>query len=123
MIQGLVCEGVGIRSIGRILQIGVNTVVRKIVKMANSMVAPEPELSAALEVDELWTYIGRKDNEYWVAYALNRKTRQVVDFVIGKRTKATLEGTDRQTTVVTTKSHPDRPIDIIPADHPEGNTS
>jgi IS1 family transposase len=59
--------------------------------MANSMVAPEPELSAALEVDELWTYIGRKENEYWIAYALNRQTRQVFDFVIGKRTKATLK--------------------------------
>jgi insertion element IS1 protein InsB len=43
------------------------------------------------EVDELWTYIGRKDNEYWLAYALDRTTRQVIDFVVGKRTKATLK--------------------------------
>jgi insertion element IS1 protein InsB len=50
------------------------------------------EKKATFEVDELWTYIGRKDNEYWIAYALNRQTRQVVDFVIGKRTKATLKG-------------------------------
>lgn len=45
----------------------------------------------ALEVDELWTYIGRKTNEHWIAYALDRRTREVVDFVIGKRTKATLK--------------------------------
>ena len=91
MIKRLVCESAGIRSIGRILQIGINTVVRRIVKMAGSMVAPEHGQSAAFEVDELWTYIGRKENEYWIAYALNRQTRQVVDFVIGKRTKATLK--------------------------------
>jgi insertion element IS1 protein InsB len=91
IIRGLVCEGVGIRSIGRILQIGINTVVRRIVKMTDSIVAPKSELNAAWEVDELWTYIGRKDNEYWIAYALNRQTRQVVDFIIGKRTKATLK--------------------------------
>jgi insertion element IS1 protein InsB len=91
LIRSLVCEGVGIRSIRRILQIGINTVVRRIVKMAGSMVAPQREQSATWEVDELWTYIGRKENEYWIAYALNRRTRQVVDFIIGKRTKATLK--------------------------------
>jgi transposase-like protein len=32
IIKRLVCESAGIRSIARILQIGVNTVVRKIVK-------------------------------------------------------------------------------------------
>ena len=34
---------------------------------------------------------GRKDNEYWVAYAIDRRTGMVVDFVVGKRTKATLK--------------------------------
>jgi len=57
----------------------------------SSMVAPEHGQSAAFEVDELWTYIGRKENECWIAYALNRQTRQVVDFIIGKRTKTTLK--------------------------------
>jgi insertion element IS1 protein InsB len=91
MIKRLVCESAGIRSIARVLQIGVNTVVRESEKAAGSMVVPEREMFATWEVDELWTYIGRKDNEYWIAYALNRKTRKVVDFIIGKRTKATLK--------------------------------
>jgi insertion element IS1 protein InsB len=46
---------------------------------------------AIFEVDELWTYIARKDNEYWLAYALDRATGQVIDFVLGKRSKATLK--------------------------------
>lgn len=91
IIKRLVCESSGIRSIARILQIGVNTVVRKIVKAADLIVAPKPEPNTTFEVDKLWSYIGRKDNEYWTAYALNRRTRQVVDFVIGKRTKAILK--------------------------------
>jgi IS1 family transposase len=45
----------------------------------------------SLEVDELWTYVGRKGEEYWVAYAIDRSTRLVMDFVVGKRTKATLK--------------------------------
>ena len=42
-------------------------------------------------MDELWTYINRKENEYWVAYTIDRRTRSVVDFIVGKRTKATLK--------------------------------
>src|SRR5882724_9781904 len=56
-----------------------------IVKPAISSVEP------VFEVDELWTYIGRKENEYWLAYGLYKSTGRVVDFVIGKRTKTTLK--------------------------------
>jgi IS1 family transposase len=45
---------------------------------------------AVVEVDELRAYIGHKQNQYWIAYALNPATSEVVDFVIGKRTKRTL---------------------------------
>jgi len=45
---------------------------------------------AAVEVDELKTYVGRKKNQYWIAYALSRQTGKVVDFIVGKRTKRTL---------------------------------
>ena len=46
---------------------------------------------AVFEVDELWTYLNRKDNEHWMAYAIDRRTRSVVDFVVGKRAKSTLK--------------------------------
>jgi hypothetical protein len=64
-------------------------------KMEHSAIAShisKPPVSSdqpTLEVDELWTYIGHKGNEYWLAYALEKATRKVVDFVIGKRTEAT----------------------------------
>jgi insertion element IS1 protein InsB len=87
-----VCESVGIRGIARILRIGVNTVLRRIVFIANGITKPTIPLDRpAFEVDELWTYIGRKENDCWLAYALDKATRQVLDFVIGKRTKATLK--------------------------------
>jgi insertion element IS1 protein InsB len=92
MVSQLVCESVGVRGIARILRIGVNTVLRRIIFIADSISKPAiPKDRSAFEVDELWTYIGRKENEYWLAYALDRTTRQVMDFVIGKRTKTTLK--------------------------------
>ena len=92
MISKLVCESVSIRGIARVLQIGINTVLRRIISIAKDIVKPPiPQDQPAFEVDELWTYIGRKENEYWLAYALHKPTGQVVDFVIGKRTKTTLK--------------------------------
>jgi insertion element IS1 protein InsB len=92
-IKLLVCESVGIRGISRILKIATNTVLRRIRGIAYEIQKPSiPQDQPAFEVDELWTYIGHKANEYWLAYALNKTNGQVVDFVIGKRTKATLKG-------------------------------
>jgi insertion element IS1 protein InsB len=91
-IKLLVCESVGIRGIGRILQIAVNTVLSRIKAIAANISRPVVSSDQPIfEVDELWTYIGRKDNEYSLAYALDKATRKAVDFVIGKRTKATLK--------------------------------
>jgi insertion element IS1 protein InsB len=51
-----------------------------------AIVLNQPEL----EVDELRTFIGRKGNEYWLAYALNKENGQVVDFALGRLSKRTL---------------------------------
>lgn len=45
------------------------------------------ETGQECEIDELRTYIGSKTNECWICYAINRKTKQVVDFTVGRRTK------------------------------------
>jgi insertion element IS1 protein InsB len=89
-IRALGCEGVGIRCVGLVLRIAAGTVLARIGRMAQAIERPPilPDHDK-FEVDELWTYIGRKANEHWVAYALD-KHRKVVDFVVGKRTVATL---------------------------------
>src|ERR1700743_1171730 len=91
-ITSLVCESVCIRGIARVLRIANNTVLSRIKAIADKISKPAfLRDQSTFEVDELWTYIGRKDNEYWLAYGLDRTTRQVIDFVVGKRTKATLK--------------------------------
>jgi len=50
--------------------------------MAGRIIRPaHTEGRPTFEVDELWTYIGRKDNEYWIAYALNRVVYQNICFL------------------------------------------
>jgi insertion element IS1 protein InsB len=38
-----------------------------------------------IEADELWSFVGRKENEAWVWLAIERKTRLIVGFFVGKR--------------------------------------
>jgi insertion element IS1 protein InsB len=91
-IKLLVCESVCIRGIGRILSISTNTVLSRIKKIASRISKPaSAEGQTIFEVDELWTYIARKDNEYWLAYGINKTTGKVMDFVVGKRNKTTLK--------------------------------
>jgi insertion element IS1 protein InsB len=91
-IKLLVCESVCVRGIGRILNISTNTVLSRIRKIAGGIAKPAPtEGQTIFEVDEIWTYIAQKDNEYWLAYGINKTTGKVMDFVIGKRTKGTLK--------------------------------
>jgi insertion element IS1 protein InsB len=90
MVQSLICESVGIRGISRVLGIAAITLMEKIQSIASTIERPiVGKDQPCFEVDELWTYVGRKENEHWVAYALDQK-KDVIDFVVGKRTVATL---------------------------------
>jgi transposase-like protein len=86
------CESVSIRGIARILKIATSTVQRKIILIASKIKKPPiPMNIEVVEMDELRTYIGNKANQYWVAYALCSKTKKILDFIVGKRSKIMLE--------------------------------
>jgi insertion element IS1 protein InsB len=92
MISKLVCESVSVRGIARILSISINTVQTGIKWRGKSIAKPPIRLHQAnIEVDELRTFIGNKQNQYWIAYALNRSNGEVMDFIVGKRSRCTLK--------------------------------
>jgi len=41
----------------------------------------------ALELDELYSFVGRKTNDQWLWLIMHRKTRQILAFHVGKRDK------------------------------------
>lgn len=66
--------------------------MRKIKDIAASITKPAiPIGRTSFEIDELRTYIRAKTSEYWIAYVLCSATKQVIDFVCGKRSKRTLK--------------------------------
>ena len=51
--------------------------------------APPSEEDLVLELDELWSFVGKKADKRWIWIALARHTRQVLAYVIGDRGERT----------------------------------
>lgn len=84
-------EGLGIRSMGRLFQISNSTVINRILKIAQRLKKQTPIVfGQTYEVDELFTYVGNKYNRICIAYSLNPQTREVIDFIVGRRNKTNL---------------------------------
>jgi insertion element IS1 protein InsB len=74
-IAGMVKEGCVIRSMARLLKVSINTIIKRVKQIANSITKPLVVIKQeAVEVDELRTFVRRKQYEYWVAYALNKQS-------------------------------------------------
>ena len=88
-IYKLLVNSCGIRDISRVLNISKNTVSSRILKIAHLIRTPIfNEHLQRYEVDELYTKINNK--QCWITYAINRKTKQVISFVVGARTNKNL---------------------------------
>jgi transposase-like protein len=90
-ITSLLTEGCGIRSISRLLKISGTTVLKRILVIAKNIHKPFIPINKSYEVDEVCTFYKTKSRLLWIAYALQKETRQVADFAIGSRTKSTLQ--------------------------------
>ena len=81
-------EGCGISNIARLLKISKSSVQRIIERVAaNLQISQLSESHQSYEIDELRTYCNNKKNELWLIYAINRKTKRIMDFFVGRRTK------------------------------------
>lgn len=89
-IATLTREGCGIRGTGRVLGISPTTVIARVKRIAARLGPGFIHKGRSYEVDELSTYIGNKKNRVWVAYALDRKDKQVVSIRVGRRSKRML---------------------------------
>jgi insertion element IS1 protein InsB len=79
----------GIRDIARVLRISPNTVL-SLIRTAASAVA-EPRVAKRienLEMDEFWSFVGKKADQRWTWYGFDRERKQVVASVNGRRTDA-----------------------------------
>jgi insertion element IS1 protein InsB len=57
--------------------------------VSRTLLPAPPSEDLVLELDELWSFVGKKADKRWVWIALVRHTRQVVAYVIGGRGEQT----------------------------------
>ena len=69
----------------------VATVLKRIKTIAANIKKPPVVFGKSYQLDEIRTFIKRKDNLVWVAYALQKDTKEIVEFSVGKRTNKTLK--------------------------------
>ena len=82
------------RGVSRVLDISRQTFTARLVDHIQQLPALRSTVLPAqandvLELDELWSFVGSKRQKRWLWVALNRRTRQIVAFVIGDRSSRT----------------------------------
>jgi IS1 family transposase len=64
--------------------------LKRILLIASKIKQPPIAIGKSYEVDEMRIFIGKKSRLRWLVYALDRETRKVVAFNVGRRTNRTL---------------------------------
>ena len=87
-------ERASMRGLERIFNIARQTVARWIQEIVQALPPLKGTLLPAkpgdvLELDEAWSFVYKKEQKRWLWTALCRRTRQIVAFVIGDRSKKT----------------------------------
>lgn len=90
LIVQFIKEGLGIRSISRILKISTTTLLKRIIKISKTIMRPIIAFNKQYELDELRFFIRAKKNTVWLVYAIEKETKQVNNFYIGKRNNKSL---------------------------------
>ena len=80
----MLVRGVGIRDIAEIEGVSLGKVLSVLVN-SNHTITPRKKYYECLEVDELWTYVGKKSKKVWLLYVYDRIGDEIVGFVWGKR--------------------------------------
>lgn len=89
-IVKLVINSCGIRDISRVLAISKTTVIKRILSISSLVKKPIiDEIDQIYEIDELYTKLQGKI--CWLTYAINRNTKQIIDFHVGGKTKENLD--------------------------------
>ena len=80
----MLVRGVGIRDISVIEGISIGKVLSVLAGSIYKIV-PKQRHYDELEVDEFWTYVGKKQQKQWLIYAYHRATGEIVTYVWGNR--------------------------------------
>lgn len=82
-------EGLGLRSIARYLKVSHVSILNWILK-TEITVWTRPSKVKAIEVDEVYFYVGKKNKKRWLWLAVCRESKRILAHQIGKRDRPTV---------------------------------
>ena len=91
-VKKLLLERISLRGITRSLEISMTWLQKFVNSLYQSVplelrVRETPDLEIEIECDELWSYVNSKENPVYIWLAIARKTRQIVGFYLGDRSR------------------------------------
>jgi insertion element IS1 protein InsB len=89
-IVALAKEGVGILGTARLLSISPTTLLKRIKEIASKISQPPISTGKSFEIDEMRTFLKKKEKLIWIVYALEKESKKIVSFNVGARTNKTL---------------------------------
>jgi insertion element IS1 protein InsB len=97
LVDSLLIERLSLRGICRVVKISLCWLIKYINRLyekqpdhLNYRIPNSPEINLQLidcELDEMWSFVHIKKNKKWIWIAQCRKTRQVVAFYVGDRSR------------------------------------
>ena len=84
MISKALVRGSGIRDVSEIFGVSISKTLSILTKSSYN-IKPQKTHYGCLEVDELWTFVGSKQDRHWLIYAYDRETGEIVAWVWGNR--------------------------------------
>lgn len=99
LIKSLLLERISLRGICRVVKVSLAWLLNFIEQLYLTTPADlrfvepaEAEIEIfCLEADELWSFVGAKENKRWIWLVLERRTRQIIALHIGDRSQASAE--------------------------------
>ena len=86
MIVPMTLNGSGISDIARVLHVSINTVLKTIRQQAARVEEPVvPERITELEIDEMWSFVGKKANQCWLWYGFDAARKELIFMTDGDK--------------------------------------
>ncbi|KAA6325943.1 hypothetical protein EZS27_024896 [termite gut metagenome] len=76
----MLVRGISIRDISAIQEVSIRKGLSVLIN-SNYVITPRKSYYPCLEVDEFWTYVGNKSKKYWLIYAYERQSGEIVAYV------------------------------------------
>ncbi|WP_407644441.1 IS1 family transposase [Dongshaea marina] len=91
-IVEMALNGSGVRGTVRVLKVGINTVIRTFKKLNPIQLTQDldtlEDAQLICELDEMWSYVGNKDEQVWLWLVVDSKRRKPIAHFFGPRTDA-----------------------------------